>query len=76
MIGDVAVDIHGNIYSSEGTDALVKRNATGQVMALWHNFSAVGSLAVNAQGIIYGTDQNGNQVFKISPTGKVLAVWK
>ena len=68
---------------------IVKLSPTGQLLAEWHvfntfqihsssqfgNITGPFGIAIDASGIIYVGDAGDNTIKKLSPTGKVLAVW-
>ncbi len=67
---------------------VVKLSPTGQLLAEWHvfntfqgqpsflgNVSGPFGLAVDASGTIYVADAGDNTIKKLSPIGKVLAIW-
>ena len=67
---------------------IAKLSPTGQLLAEWHVFNTFQSqpsflgnvtgpfgIAVDASGTIYVADAGDNTIKKLSPTGKVLAVW-
>jgi len=75
-------------YKGSHRARVVKLSPTGQLLAEWHVFNTFQSqpsfsgnvtgpfgLAVDASGIIYVADAGDNTIKKLSPTGKVLAIW-
>ncbi len=77
-------------YKGSHRARIVKLSPTGQLLAEWHVFNTFqsqpalnkgsvitgpGGLAVDASGSIYVADWGDNTIKKLSPTGKVLAIW-
>ena len=90
--GSIAVDRHDNVYVTDGSTGLVQQfTSAGKLLAAWGAARGAGAVqfgiprgvAVDAKGNIYVTsvDSNGaifinGRITKLSPTGKLLAVWK
>ena len=81
----VAVDGNGNVYVDDHDHgALQKYSATGQLLARWGvfgpepgNFESPERVAVDEQGDVYVTDGGRNyRIQKLSPDGKLLAIWR
>jgi DNA-binding beta-propeller fold protein YncE len=86
--GNLYVTDNGFLSKENHRARIVKLSPTGQLLAEWHVFNTFQSqpsflgnvtgpfgLAVDAQGTIYVADAGDNTIKKLSPTGKVLAVW-
>jgi tripartite motif-containing protein 71 len=82
----VAVDRQGNFYvvvtNSTGVPKpalIVKMAPSGKLLAQWsYKFPSAQpvDLAIDAHGSVYVTSDEGRQIVKYSPAGKVVAVWK
>jgi sugar lactone lactonase YvrE len=90
--GSIAVDRHDNVYVTDGSTGLVQQfTSAGKLLAAWGVAAIAGAVqfgiprgvAVDAEGNIYvaSVESNGaifinGRITKLSPTGKLLAVWK
>lgn len=87
--GAIAVDGQGDVYVTDGSAGRVQKfSPTGTLLAEWGNtqalqFNIPRGVAVSAQGTIYVSSANYDgerftncRITQLSPTGKVLAVWK
>jgi len=89
--GAIAVDTQGNVYVTDGTTGLVQKfSPTGKLLTAWGTnipgsvqFGIPRGIAVDAQGNIYvsSADSDGStftngRITVLSPSSKVLAIWK
>jgi tripartite motif-containing protein 71 len=85
-VQDFAVDRSGNIYATEipsstiatgggVADRVAKIAPNGTVRAVWTGFTNLSGVAVGNDGSVYVTDEDQNQVDKLSANGKRLAAW-
>ncbi len=87
--GAIAVDGQGDVYVTDGSAGRVQKfSPTGILLAEWGNtqalqFNIPRGVAVSAQGTIYVSSANSDgerftngRITQLSPTGKVLAIWK
>lgn len=77
----IAVDASGNIYVSEQTGQIVKFNRSGKVLTRWRPTRSLtlqdpSGIALDSHGNLYVAEYMGNRVDKLSPTGRLLAVWR
>ncbi len=91
QIGAVALDAQGNVYTTDGSSGLVQEfSSIGKLLGTWGT-AGVGSVqfgvprgvAVDAQGNLYvssatatGATFTNGRITVLSPTGKVLAIWR
>jgi DNA-binding beta-propeller fold protein YncE len=86
--GNIYVTDNDIGYKGSHRARLVKLSSTGQLLAEWHIFNTYEShpsfrgnvtgpfgLGTDASGTIYVADAGDNTIKKLSPTGKVLAIW-
>jgi sugar lactone lactonase YvrE len=90
--GSIAVDRYDNVYVTDGSSGLVQQfTSTGKPLAAWGATGGAGTVqfgiprgvAVDAKGNIYvaSVDSNGamfinGRITILSPTGKILDVWR
>ena len=91
QLGAVALDPQGNVYTTDGSSGLVQKfSPVGKLLGSWGTtgagtvqFGVPRGVAVDAQGNIYVSSANdtgatftNGRITVLSPTGKLLAVWK
>ena len=90
--GSIALDRYANVYITDGGTGLVQQfTSTGKPLTAWGapgststvQFGIPRGIAVDTKGNIYiaSVDSNGaiftnGRITKLSPTGKLLAIWK
>lgn len=77
----LATDSKGNVYATTGEEIL-KLSPKGKPIARMGGsgsgpgrFTGLDQMAIDGVGNIYAADQDNQRVQKLSPAGKVLAVW-